>query len=100
LEPGPDSGGDPPPARCCPHEVDCDVHNRPHDAQFIECSCAVGVGSIRHEYRLARDRFDIVGEVLAVTREANPQSEAEWDAVRRRLDDHFGGRIYYFKKLS
>jgi hypothetical protein len=54
---------------CCQHDICCGVHSPPHDTQFVECTCGVGLGSIRHEYHWVRAGRDLVRELLAVVRE-------------------------------
>jgi hypothetical protein len=48
------SGGESPKRFCCDHASGCSVHQLPYDSEYVRCSCAVGLGSVRHERVLAR----------------------------------------------
>jgi len=39
---------------CCEHAAGCAVHEEPYDAQYVSCSCPVGMGSLRHEHNDSR----------------------------------------------
>jgi hypothetical protein len=37
-------------AYCCAHKPSCAVHQQPHDAAYVHCSCSEGAGRPRHKW--------------------------------------------------
>ncbi len=38
---------------CCNHAGWCAIHQGPHDAKYVSCTCEVGAGYVRHSRRVA-----------------------------------------------